>query len=809
MPQHCPRRQATLLVGLTIFIFTIFCQLSMAQSNITAVITTQDLSSPDAAGWGGITGISLQTIGNPSGGGHGAVAGTLPMVNLKAAYNGERVFLRLEWDDSTETNQNRILTFDGATWNGSGNEDRLYVAWPILDGPGREGLTFADLGCAVMCHQRDPIDRNTLVPNTSQPMRACAVCHMNSDELKPADFVHTSFVAPPPDCSSCHGNLDRSDISGGDMIAAAGSAFDIWHWKAQRSDPIGIAEDQFSADTARRSRDGINMAPDNIVNGMARYVFVSGTTAVSDTSSLLLRSQIAAHLTAGTLAEWNDTNSRYELGDGTPVTVPNGTQVTRHILEDLSLSDPSATVQASSSYAAGKWSVALSRDLIVPGESALTGSLSNTDYAFNLNGTNRFGFAVTDNSGIDHKGFALVSLMFEPADLIAIKTPQNLASPAAPGWADIQGIAVQTTGNPSSGGHGAVAGTLPVVDIKAAYDGTQVFMRFEWDDSSETNRDRILTFDGANWNTSGNEDRLYVGWPIVDGPGRVGKTFAEAGCAVMCHQRDPVDGNTLVPNTTQTLAACSVCHMNSDELKPPDFVHVSFASPPAECSSCHGGLDREVISGGDMIAAAGSAYDIWHWKAQRSAPIGIAEDQFSADTARRGRDGINLAPDNSVNGVARYVFTSGTTAVSDTSTLLLRSQISALLASGALAEWNDTNSQYELGDGTPVTVPSGTQVTRHILEDQSLSDPSATVRAMGLYTGGRWSVVLRRNLVVPGESTAGGGSLSDTDYAFDVRRINYFGFAATDNSGHDHKGVALVSLMFAQTARAKRWELYK
>jgi hypothetical protein len=396
---------------------------------------------------------------------------------------------------------------------------------------------------------------------------------------------------------------------------------------------------------------------------------------------------------------------------------------------------------------------------------------------------------------------------FAQSDLTAVRTIQDLSSPGAPGWLAITGVGLQTQGNPTSGGHGAVLGTLPVINIKAAYTRTRLFMRFEWDDATASNRNRILTFNGTTWSGSGDEDRLYVAWPIVDGPGRQGSTFAEIGCAVMCHQRNPTNGNTLVPNTTQTLAACSVCHRNSAELKPADFVHLSFAVPPADCSSCHGGPDREDISGGDMIAAAGSAYDIWHWKAQRSDPIGLAEDQFSANAVRRRVDGTSLSPDNTVSGVARYLFVSGATAVSTTS-LLLRSQIPAQLAAHTLAEWNAANSRYQLSDGTSVTAPVGTQVTRHILEDQALG-PSATVRARSSYAGGKWRVVLHRELVVPGESTPGAGTLSDTDYAFDVSTVNRFSVAVTDNSGINHKGVGRVSLAFEAISRTRNWRLYR
>lgn len=376
-----------------------------------------------------------------------------------------------------------------------------------------------------------------------------------------------------------------------------------------------------------------------------------------------------------------------------------------------------------------------------------------------------------------------------PADVIAALVTEDLSTPGAAGWAAIAGADFQTQGNPTFGGHGPVSGQLPLVNVKAAYDATQIFMRFQWDDDSQNNRGRILTFDGAAWSTSGNEDRFYVGWPITDGPGREGKTFSQIGCAVSCHERDASNSNTLVPDTASLLSDCRVCHQSSSGTKPDTFAHPTISSGTS-CTACH--EDRTSIDGGDMIAAAGTALDFWHWKAQRSDPIGLAEDQFSSNAVRRKRDGINLAPDNRVDGKARYIYVSGTTAVANTQDLLFRSQIASKLASSELAEWNVANNRYELMDGTPVTVAAGTTVTRHILEDASTSDPSASVGASSDYSAGVWTLVLTRDLVPTGEAAS--------DYAFDLSGINNFSFAATDNSGGAHKGVELATLSFGAEA---------
>lgn len=199
-----------------------------------------------------------------------------------------------------------------------------------------------------------------------------------------------------------------------------------------------------------------------------------------------------------------------------------------------------------------------------------------------------------------------------------------------------------------------------------------------------------------------------------------------------------------------------------------------------------------------MIAAAESAYDLWAWKADASGTLGVAEDQFTADASRRESDGLPLSTANLVGDVARYVFVSGTSAVSNDDPIR-RSQMSDLLASRSLAEWHPATGRYVLADGTPVEpVNSFTVVSAYILEDQSFDARTGTVATADSYANGRWAVVLSRDLIVTGESSpqqGGAASLADTDYAFPPTSVNYFSFAVTDNSATNHKGVRLVSLL--------------
>ncbi len=110
--------------------------------------------------------------------------GDVPLT-VKALYTDQHVYLFFDWEDRTES-LNRLYAFDGTDWTKvAGNEDRLNVMWAIddrLDG-------FAAKGCEALCHR-------------------------HGSEV----FLYT----------------------GGDDLVA-----DLWHWKSQRTNPAGYADDQW------------------------------------------------------------------------------------------------------------------------------------------------------------------------------------------------------------------------------------------------------------------------------------------------------------------------------------------------------------------------------------------------------------------------------------------------------------------------------------------------------------------------------------------------------------------------------------
>jgi len=113
-------------------------------------------------------------------------------INLKVLYTDKEIFFLFQWPDKTES-LNRFFEFDGKEWKKfKGNEDRLNLAWDI-DNTVKD---FPKKGCAAVCHK---VDKEV--------------------ELK---------------------------------TNAADERVDIWHWKAQRSNPAGYADDKWLGHEAKK-----------------------------------------------------------------------------------------------------------------------------------------------------------------------------------------------------------------------------------------------------------------------------------------------------------------------------------------------------------------------------------------------------------------------------------------------------------------------------------------------------------------------------------------------------------------------------
>lgn len=114
-------------------------------------------------------------------------------ISLKVLYTDKDIFFLFQWPDKTES-LNRFVEFDGKEWKRvKGYEDRLNLAWDINN----TVKDFSKKGCAAVCHKVDKeVELKTGGPN---------------------------------------------------------ERVDVWHWKAQRSNPVGYADDQWLGHEAKKS----------------------------------------------------------------------------------------------------------------------------------------------------------------------------------------------------------------------------------------------------------------------------------------------------------------------------------------------------------------------------------------------------------------------------------------------------------------------------------------------------------------------------------------------------------------------------
>ncbi len=368
---------------------------SVAPAIVTAERVNADPSRPEDPLWNSIGGQVIKTSGGPREGGHGGVSAT-PEIKMKAAYNGDYLYTYFEWDDATEDKLHSYWSFNNGTWSMSSanvNEDRLYLMWPIVDGPGREGKTFAQGGCAVTCHK---IASKKMV-DTPEEIGSCGACHLNSGQ--PNGFQH-EFVPPTISCNACHtGYVDRSAFTEADHAAQPDLAYDIWHWKAGRGANIGFADDQVVASGNSRSNDGSpGLDSDNkqLKEGststyIPKYIWAlneSNSESTGDFNRVVKKSEQPSLV---------EISSDGLVIKDTATPIPDGTTVRAKILNDVDAAASNKHIQSAHTWSSGKYRVVLKRKLD-------TGDPK--DYKFNLTGDNYFSIAVTNNSAIKHSGNA-------------------------------------------------------------------------------------------------------------------------------------------------------------------------------------------------------------------------------------------------------------------------------------------------------------------------------------------------------------------------------------------------------------------
>lgn len=280
----------------------------------------------------------------------------------------------------------------------------------------------------------------------------------------------------------------------------------------------------------------------------------------------------------------------------------------------------------------------------------------------------------------------------EPNVLQAVKGTVSSMNASAGVWSDAPVLMVDVA--PIEGIDGATSQTD--MEIQAVYNDTEIWFRFEWADATKS-QTRMWTFDGSAWSKGGNEDRLGLYWQInpVD-------QFGTKGCTALCHdvEDDPNEWYMITPRD-------------------------------------------------------GQRADNWHWKAQRSDPVGYADDKWLGGVLT-DPDDVESANHGDSKDSGGY---SGNSAEGGGPAKMGPSLDSAfLLASEAI-------------DLDMARVSAGTQIPKEILARPVGS--RGDIDAQGTYNRGKWVVVMHRAL----------DTGNNDDVEFNTARDYPFGLSVFDNAG--------------------------
>ncbi|MEE8403487.1 MAG: ethylbenzene dehydrogenase-related protein [Candidatus Hydrothermarchaeaceae archaeon] len=236
---------------------------------------------------------------------------------------------------------------------------------------------------------------------------------------------------------------------------------------------------------------------------------------------------------------------------------------------------------------------------------------------------------------------------------------------------------------------------------KAMYTDTDVYFLIRWKDPTYS-QNRVYEFDGTQWEKrKGNEDRLGMLWDIN---GNI-KDFKTKGCAILCHE----EGKYMKTNA------------------------------PSERA------------------------DIWHWKAQRSNPVGYADDQMLTDIKKKkGHEETGRVADKKEGGSYSSNWDEE-------------------------AKW-PKNMFKDMAKSGPVLLKAhmvkitkaSTFAKGAILPREVLSRPVGSrgdIEAKGIWKKGAWTLEIKRAL----------NTGHDDDVQFDPSKVYYFGMSIFDNGdGKEH-----------------------
>lgn len=194
----------------------------------------------------------------------------------------------------------------------------------------------------------------------------------------------------------------------------------------------------------------------------------------------------------------------------------------------------------------------------------------------------------------------------------------------------------------------------------------------------------------------------------------------------------------------------------------------------ADCSSmCH-------VADGKMWTTGGGRVDVWHWKAHRTNPLGLADDKYFDDNYTE--DDGSISGDGGRHGDSKNI-----SAYKDNKTSSGNFPLYAgPITNGSFIIIPDGGTTGDLTpfDSTDANLQSNTYPGYYLNANAYDSGESRhNVEATGNYSNGVWTVEFKRAL----------DTGNDDDAAFAVGSTTKFSIAATDNSGGDHSGAGVFN----------------
>jgi hypothetical protein len=256
-----------------------------AKQTLTAKQVKQAPSDLDDAVWETAKAIEVPFVGKEK------FEGKKATVTTKAVYNGDQIHFLFNWQDPTLSVTKGAWQFDGEQWTHMpGDEDRIALLFEI-----NRINNYATKGCAIICH----------VPQ---------------------------------------GAATAKDGKIGTLSAAEKG--DLWHWKAARSDPAGVAEDTWltvftEKESGRKSDAGSGGDMRNETEDKSKPKFTLAPGKQLGKNNILL-AEDAVEI---------DDYAAFKAGDVITYRIPKKHEGSR------------GDIAAVSRYADGAWTVMLSRKL--------------------------------------------------------------------------------------------------------------------------------------------------------------------------------------------------------------------------------------------------------------------------------------------------------------------------------------------------------------------------------------------------------------------------------------------------------------